>query len=293
MRYFILAIIIIITSCQSPKAIFNIAVGDKKAPSNVTFDNQSLHATHYFWNFGDGNTSDEVNPSHKYVLSGRYTVNMQAINKHKVSTSSKEIIIDPPHHCMVEIQTTVGSMIAILYDDTPIHRDNFIKLTEDGYYDGMLFHRVIKGFMAQSGDPDSKKATFGKEIGGGGPNYTLKAEIIDTLVHVKGALAAARLSDHVNPKKESSGSQFYIVHGKSTTEEQLENYELQKNIKYHPKDREILFRDGGAPQLDMEYTVFGKVVEGLEVIDSIANHATDKKDRPIQDIKIISIKVIK
>lgn len=293
MRYFIFAIIFIITSCQSPKAVFNITKGESTAPSQVTFDNQSLHATHYFWNFGDGNTSDEVNPSHKYILSGRYTVKMQAINKHKISTFSKEIIIEPPHHCMVEIQTTVGNMIAMLYDDTPLHRDNFIKLTEDGYYDGMLFHRVIKGFMAQTGDPESKTATAGKEIGSGGPDYKLKAEIIDTLVHVKGALAAARLSDQVNPQKESSGSQFYIVHGKTATEEQLENYELQKNIKYQPKDREVLIKDGGAPQLDMEYTVFGKVVQGLEVIDAIANHATDKRDRPIQDVKIIRIKVIK
>jgi peptidyl-prolyl cis-trans isomerase B (cyclophilin B) len=293
MRYSFFALIFLIYSCQAPKAVFSFVQQDNSAPASVDFDNQSLKALTYFWDFGDGNYTETINPTHKYILSGKYTVTLHAINKDKINTTQKEIIVHPPHDCMVEIQTTEGNMTAILYNDTPLHRDNFIKLAEEGYYDGMLFHRVIKGFMAQTGDPESKNAPSGKDLGSGGPLHNIKAEIIDTLVHVKGALAAARLSDQVNPKKESSGSQFYIVHGKTATAELLENYELQKNIKYTPRDKEILLSQGGAPQLDMEYTVFGKVIRGLEIIDAITDHATDKRDRPLQDVKILSIKIIK
>ncbi|MBK8626769.1 MAG: peptidylprolyl isomerase [Saprospiraceae bacterium] len=293
MRYCYFGLLLLFASCQSPKAIFDIIQKEKSAPATVSFDNQSIKALSYFWDFGDGHTSEELNPTHKYILSGKYLVTLNAINNGKSVSLKKEIIIEPPHHCMVEIQTTEGNMTAILYDDTPLHRDNFLKLVEEGFYNGILFHRVIKGFMAQTGDPESKTAHSGKELGGGGPAYKIKAEIKDTLVHVKGALAAARMSDQVNPKKESSGSQFYIVQGKPATIEQLENYELQKNIKYSTKDRETLIQHGGAPQLDMEYTVFGQVIKGLDIIDAIAGQPTDKRDRPLQDVKIVSIKIIK
>lgn len=293
MRYIFIVYIFTFISCQSPKALFSISSTENTAPAIVSFKNQSSNASGFNWNFGDGHLSDEVNPTHKYLLSGKYTVTLNASLKNKSKSIKKEIIIHPPNQCMVEIKTTAGDMTVVLYDDTPLHRDNFLKLAEEGFYDGLLFHRVIKGFMAQTGDPQSRNAPAGKELGGGGPSYNIKAEINDTLVHIKGAIAAARLSDEVNPKKESSGSQFYIVQGKTATSEQLENYELQKNIVYRPKDRETLIQYGGAPQLDMEYTVFGRVVYGMEVIDKIASQPSDKRDRPLQDVKILSIKVIK
>jgi peptidyl-prolyl cis-trans isomerase B (cyclophilin B) len=147
--------------------------------------------------------------------------------------------------------------------------------------------------MIQAGDPESKGNSKNKKLGSGGNSYTITAEFNPKLIHTKGALAAARTGDNVNPKKESSGSQFYIVHGKPQTDKQLENYELQKGIKYSADDINILKTLGGAPALDMEYTVFGRVIKGLEVIDKIAESQTDKADRPVEDIRILSLKIIK
>ncbi|MBK9736705.1 MAG: peptidylprolyl isomerase, partial [Saprospiraceae bacterium] len=208
--------------------------------------------------FGDGNASSEMNPAHRYLLSGKYIVSLKAINGKKQHQSTQEVVLDPPHHCLLEMQTNMGTMTIQLYDATPLHRDNFIRLVESGFYDGLLFHRVIKGFMIQGGDPDSKNIGDGKKLGSGGPGYTIPAEFVDTLVHVRGALAAARMGDVNNPKKESSGSQFYIVDGKSVSANQLESMELQKGIKYTQATKDVLMTIGGTPFLDQEYTVFGK-----------------------------------
>jgi peptidyl-prolyl cis-trans isomerase B (cyclophilin B) len=179
-----------------------------------------------------------------------------------------------------------------LSDETPQHRDNFIKLAEEGYYDGLIFHRVINGFMIQGGDPNSRNAAPGAQLGSGGPGYQVPAEFVDDLVHVKGAIAAARTGDNVNPQKMSSGSQFYIVHGKPMTEQELTMMESRKGIRYTPAQREAYLTHGGTPFLDRDYTVFGQVIEGLEVIDKIAASATDRGDRPKEDItmKIVVIK---
>ncbi len=194
---------------------------------------------------------------------------------------------------MIEMQTTAGRMVLQLYDQTPQHRDNFIKLTEEGYYDSLLFHRVIKAFMIQGGDPDSKNAPKGKQLGQGGPGYTVPAEFIDTLLHVKGALAAARTGDMVNPEKASSGSQFYIVQGRPFSDAELNSMEMRSGKKYSPEARELYKTIGGTPHLDGAYTVYGRVVEGLDVLDAIGNCATAPGDRPLEDIRIISVKVIK
>jgi peptidyl-prolyl cis-trans isomerase B (cyclophilin B) len=207
--------------------------------------------------------------------------------------TTQEIILDPPKQCLVEIQTSMGTLTVRLYDETPLHRDNFIKLAESGFYEGTLFHRVINGFMIQGGDPDSKNAPAGKRLGIGGPGYTVPAEFVDTLVHIKGALAAARQGDAVNPKKESSGSQFYIVQGRPVPAGQLDGLEMQKRIKYSEASRAVLTTQGGTPFLDMDYTVFGQVVKGLEIIDEIARVKTDGADRPQEDVKILSVRVIK
>lgn len=180
-----------------------------------------------------------------------------------------------------EIETDFGTMKVKLYNSTPKHRDNFIKLANENYYDDLLFHRVINGFMIQGGDPDSKNAPPEKNLGGGGPGYQIDAEI--GALHIKGALAAARTN---NPEKKSSGSQYYIVQGRPQTDAELDVIEMQKKVKYSPEQRELYKTLGGTPQLDNEYTVFGEVVEGIEVVDKIAAVQTAPGDRPVKDVKM-------
>ncbi len=184
----------------------------------------------------------------------------------------------------VEIQTEFGNMKIELFDSTPEHRDNFIKLATEGFYDDLLFHRVISGFMVQGGDPDSRDAPAGRGLGTGGPGYTINAEIGEK--HFKGRLSAARQGDSVNPEKKSSGSQFYIVQGKPTPVEQLEAQAARAGFTYTDEDKKIYETVGGTPFLDNQYTVFGQVVEGLEVIDKIAAVQCDGRDRPLEDVKM-------
>lgn len=229
----------------------------------------------------------------------------------------------------------LGDITVRLYDETPIHRDNFIKLVKEGYYDGTLFHRVIKDFMIQGGDPDSKGAPAGKMLGVGGPDYTLEAEIKEGLFHKRGALAAARQGDEVNPERRSSGSQFYIVWGQVYNEGQLRQFSKQLKmqkvqsvfnqlVSEHRDEIMQMRRDrnraglqelqdklvaeaekqsadfagltdeqmkiystiGGTPHLDGQYTVFGEVEEGLDVVDMIQTTATGRGDRPIDDLEM-------
>ena len=194
---------------------------------------------------------------------------------------------------MVIIKTEFGDIKVKLYNDTPKHRDNFLKLVDEGFYTDLLFHRVIKQFMIQGGDPDTKNPKKDIRYGNGGPGYTIPSEIHDKHFHIKGALAAARLGDEYNLNKESSGSQFYIVHGRPVDKLQLEIFESQKKIYYNNEVSAIYETKGGAPQLDMEYTVFGQVIEGLDIIDAIATSSTDSNDRPKENITILSITVIK
>jgi peptidylprolyl isomerase len=243
---------------------------------------------------------------------------------------------------MVLIQTRFGNMKVKLYNDTPLHRDNFLKLTREGFYNGLLFHRVIKDFMIQGGDPDSKGATPKKQLGGGDIGYQIPAEINSIYFHKKGALAAARTGDNINPERKSSGCQFYIVQGRTYNEPTLNKLEekqkiqviqaevnkiskirqkeiqrLQKEEKrdsveivkneiikqaenqidtnkyiFSSEKRKIYSTLGGTPHLDGAYTVFGEVIEGLNIIDSIANVQTAPGDRPLEDVKfqIVEIK---
>ena len=238
----------------------------------------------------------------------------------------------------VKIETSLGDIIVRLYDETPRHRDNFVKLAKEGYFDGTLFHRVIKDFMIQGGDPDSKGAPAGKNLGMGGPDYTIPAEFVyPQLFHKRGALSAARTGDEVNPNRESSGSQFYIVWGKTYKPAELKQMERQMAMQQEQavfnrlvaenkakikelrrnRDRAALqelqddliaqthaicseqgapkFTDeqveayttiGGTPFLDNQYTVFGEVEEGLDVVEQIQNAATGRNDRPVEDIKM-------
>jgi len=188
--------------------------------------------------------------------------------------------VTPPKECLVRIETNYGEMLARLSDATPKHQDNFVKLVEQNYYDELLFHRVIDGFMIQGGDPNSKGAAPGARLGTGGPGYTTPAEFVDSLAHVKGALAAARTN---NPAKASSGSQFYIVHGRTVTDAELNRQEAQTGVSYPSDVRAEYLEKGGVPFLDQGYTVFGQVIEGLDVIDKIATAKTQAGDRPVED----------
>ena len=191
----------------------------------------------------------------------------------------------------VMLETTAGNIRLKLYDSTPLHRDNFVKLVNLHVYDSLLFHRVIKDFMIQGGDPDSKNAKKGQMLGQGGPDYTIAAEFKQELIHRKGALAAARMADQVNPRKESSGSQFYIAQGKVYTKDELNNLAARMGKQFNQTQIEAYTTVGGVPFLDYEYTVFGQVIEGLEVIDKIAAVQKDHYDRPTEDIKM-TIKVV-
>ena len=251
---------------------------------------------------------------------------------------------DMDKETLVKIETTAGDIKVKLYNETPKHRDNFIKLVKDGMYEGTLFHRVIKDFMIQAGDPDSKNAPKGKMLGAGDVGYTIPAEFVyPKFFHKKGALSAARQGDNVNPKKESSGCQFYIVTGKVYNDSTLLSMESQMNenkinvifntlAQKHMKEiykmrkandenglydlQEKLFAEaqemaakqpefhftpeqieayttvGGTPHLDGEYTVFGEIVEGMDVVDKIQQVKTDRSDRPEEDVKIIKATIL-
>ena len=247
-----------------------------------------------------------------------------------------------PKDALVELQTTMGDIIVELYNDTPLHRDNFLKLVGEGFYDGVLFHRVIDSFMIQTGDPDSKDAPQGKRLGSGDLGYTIEAEIDYPRHYNKyGALAAARTGDNVNPERRSSGSQFYIVTGKPVSPSQLENLNMRNHQELLAKTfrklveenrdtieslqkagdengleelRQNLIKEteattdlqplpqnmiddytnmGGAPHLDGAYTVFGQVVKGMDVVEKIQKVETDSSDRPVEDVKVISAKILK
>ncbi len=186
----------------------------------------------------------------------------------------------------VLLETPYGNMKIVLYNDTPLHKENFLKLVKDGFYQDLLFHRIIKNFMIQGGDPESRNAKPGQMLGNGGPGYTVPAEFVATHFHKKGALAAARQGDMVNPKKASSGSQFYIVQGQKWTEQQLMMMAQQRGVKWSPEQIQIYTTIGGTPHLDNEYTVFGEVIEGLDVIDKIAALPCGPADRPLADINM-------
>lgn len=254
-----------------------------------------------------------------------------------------------PEEIKVLITTTMGDIKIKLYNETPGHRDNFVKLVKNKTYDSLLFHRVIKDFMIQGGDPDSKNAPAGTMLGNGNVGYTLPAEINTKFIHKKGALAAARLGDEINPKKESSGCQFYIVHGRSFTEADLKMFEDRQNqqvkqqiftqfilkpenqklkekfialqqagkmdsiqilskeiepqinaefekaphFSFSEEQKKAYTTIGGAPHLDGAYTVYGEVIEGMDVVDKIAALEVDNMSRPKTDVRILKATIVK
>ncbi len=192
----------------------------------------------------------------------------------------------------VLIKTSKGDMTAILYAGTPYHSANFIKLVKNNFYNGLLFHRVIENFMIQGGDPESKNATPGQHLGSGGPGYTVPAEITPRYFHKKGALSAARTGDQMNPTRRSSGSQFYIVTGKVYSGAELDKLAQMNKTVFTDEQRKAYTTVGGTPFLDGQYTVFGEIIEGIDVAVAISKVKKDRSDRPEADVKIISMKII-
>ena len=195
---------------------------------------------------------------------------------------------------LVLIDTDMGKIKVKLFNETPQHRDNFIKHINDKTYDGLLFHRVIKQFMIQAGDVTSKDAPLDKELGSGDLSYTVPAEIVyPQYFHKAGALCAARTADEENPERASSATQFYIVTGKFFTEMELDKMEKEKNITLTPEQRQAYMHLGGAPHLDEKYTVFGEVVSGMKAVEKIQFVQTNEKDRPLKNVKIKSVTIVK
>lgn len=274
------------------------------------------------------------------IVGGAVTLNKSRSSSKNIKEMTKQ---NKPGDVLVEIKTTEGDLTVRLFGDTPRHRDNFVKLAKEGYYNGVLFHRVINEFMVQTGDPDSKTAPAGKMLGSGGPGYDIEAEIVyPAHFHKRGALAAARQGDQVNPERRSSGSQFYIVTGNAYNDSTLNQMERQlqmmqkQNIfndlarehrdsimtlrrnrdqaglqalqdelvaitekkaaeapaQLTAEQREAYTTTGGTPHLDNQYTVFGEVVDGMDVIDKIEKVETDSHDRPLKDVKILSMRVL-
>ena len=193
----------------------------------------------------------------------------------------------------VLLKTTFGDITFALYDDTPQHRDNFRKLVNEKFYDGVLFHRIIQGFMIQGGDPDSKTAKPGQRLGSGDVGYTIPAEFVPAHFHKRGAVCAARMGDNVNPQKASSGCQFYIVDGTVYDNDKLNMIAQRTGKIFTPEQVQAYTTVGGAPFLDGDYTVFGEVISGMEVVDKIASQQKDGADRPLEDIKIISATILR
>lgn len=280
-------------SCARPLAKFDYSQEKTVAPAKISFTNGSQNAETYMWDFGDGTTSTEASPQHTYTLSGNYKVTLTAVKGGKKTTTKEKISIDAPKECLVFMETSMGDMTFKLYDQTPKHRDNFLKLADEDYYNDLLFHRVISGFMVQGGDPNSRGADSNKPLGSGGPSYRIDAEFNPELAHVKGALAAARTGGPSNPKKMSSGSQFYIVQGKEVSGAEIDNLELRKGIEYTEETKMQYQKLGGTPFLDMEYTVYGQLIEGWDTLDKIAGVKTNMSDRPIENVIIKKVTVVK
>lgn len=287
MRNYIFSLVLayVLVACATPQPNFTIS-GDLKAPASITFNNESTKAESYEWTFSNLGNSTDVSPVFKFAQAGNYLVTLKAKKGKKEAVYYDRVAIEGPEDCLVLLETSFGNVLIKLHNATPEHQANFLKLAEEDFYDDLLFHRVINGFMIQGGDPNSRNAQANQRLGNGGPGYTIPAEFVDTLVHLKGALAAARTPDQVNPKKRSSGSQFYIVHGGPVNEGMLKTIGAKVGINYRGQQLAKYLKIGGYPPLDQNYTVFGQVIEGLEVIDKIAAAKVDRANRPREDVKM-------
>lgn len=286
MRFYLFGLIALtLASCAKPLSKFDIVADEFTAPATISFENKSSNSKEYNWNFGDGKSSKEQSPEHHFLKSGRYTISLSSKKGTNESTYQKEIIISAPSTCQVFVSTSLGNMVLELSDKTPKHRDNFLSLVESGYYNGVLFHRVIDGFIIQAGEqnPNNKRVSQTK---------TIVAEINDHMRHYAGTLSASRMPDNINPEKESSATQFYVVDKNTVSESKLESLEKKNSILYTEAQKEEYLKMGGAPQLDENYTVFGKLLSGFDTLKKISSVKTAAGDRPVDPVTIIQMTLI-
>ncbi len=288
-RFISFVFLVLLISCAAPVARFTYSTDSDIVPTRMVFKNESRNADAFTWSFGDGTYSDSTQTEHAYYQSGMYEVNLVARKGKKSRVYQQKIFLSPPPLCRVLVETNYGNMILELNESTPIHRDNFIALVKSGFYDGILFHRVVPGFVIQAGDPATRHKPFQGVI----PRQQLEAEFRDSLRHFRGALSAARMPDQVNPEKKSSPTQFYIVSGSEVSSRQLNQAELQKGLFYTAEETKKYTEHGGTPFLDGDYTVFGRLISGFDTLDKISRVQTNAADTPESDVLIVKMTEIK
>lgn len=279
----------LLSACSKPIADFTLkdAQKENQLPLLLQADNTSSNASSYIWKLNGREVSTSANLEHPVYDSGRYIIELEAIEDGKTHIQKKEIIVYPTESCLLLMRTSHGDLVFELLEDTPLHLRNMEQLIESKYYNGLLFHRVIDDFMIQGGD--NKSRSSGRRYDEPKP---IDHEIITDYPHYRGALAAARMPDAINPERASSGSQFYIVDGREYDLERMRKVQRDKYFDYTEEQLLTYVDKGGAPQLDGEYTVFGYMKQGFEVLDKIATVRTDKYDRPVDDVKILEVKFL-
>lgn len=279
---------ILLIQCAKPLADFaSETAEDYNVPARIILKNKSQNASEYRWTLNGEDISSSADLDYYITESGRYQLELTASNGSKEAHIAKEIFVSPSENCTFIMHTSEGDMVFALREETIGHLTNFVHLIESGFYKGLLFHRVIDGFMIQGGD--NKTRTGGKRYDEPDP---IPHEIDVSMPHFRGALAAARMPDDINPDKNSSGSQFYIVDGREYTEEKILKVQANKISDYSKDEISTYVAKGGSPQLDGEYTVFGYMISGFEVLDKIASVPTDKYDKPVDGVKIIDVRFL-
>ena len=278
-----ITLLLLISCGGGPEPSFAVGYANgEQNPTQLKFSNTTVGADSHLWYFGDDGTSTEDSPVHDFQIFGDVMVILEATKGMTSNRDTQYVNIPEPPRKKVRIETPMGIMVAELYNSTPAHRDNFLKLASEGFYDSLLFHRIMDNFMIQGGDPNSKGSDMEQRLGTGGPGYTTPAKIRE--LHYKGSLAAARQPDSVNPNKASSGSQFYIAEGKPYSSIELAKVGAQYGNTYNEEQKKIYANIGGTPFLDGQYSVFGRIIEGLEVIDTLSRVKVNSVNRPLKDV---------
>lgn len=256
-------------------------------PAKVYFENNSENISSYSWEVDGQVVTSDKHLEHTFYDSGKHKVVLIAKEGNKVQRKESTVYVEAPSNCMALLKTSMGILVVELSEETPGHLQNFSELVESGFYNGIFFHRIIDDFMVQGGGNENRNS--GKRFT---DPVTIPQEISTDLPHYKGALAAARMPDDMNPEKASSGSQFYLVDGRKLTADRMKKIQEEKLFDYTEEQIEKYIAVGGAPQLDGEYTVFGQLISGFDVLDAMAKTDTDKYDKPLEDIVILEARML-
>lgn len=283
---FFILLFLLATACSKPVANF-LVEGNNLLPSQVSLINKSSNADSYIWKVNGEIIGNEEHAEFCFFESGLQEIELTAVKGSKTNLYSQKFYTEATSACLVLMRTNYGDLILSLSENTPQHLNNFVELVNQNFYTDVPFHRVIDGFMIQGGDQKLRKTPFK-----GGLINEVPHEIGTDMYHVRGALSAARMPDNVNPEKKSSGSQFYIVDGTAVDIERLKDIESSQLLNYTDDQIDNYLKNGGAPQLDGEYTVFGHLVEGYDVLDAISKVETDERDKPLKDVIIIEAKML-